>query len=242
MNTMKTNRFPLMTAALLAVLGLSACTSIGYRCPLNETDDAEYPTACASMQDAMAGARKGTGGKTSVLMDDKGRLVPRELLENKPVKPLTAQSNEPYRAKSGDPVFNQPKVFQVWTGAFVDAEGNLHDGHTSWFSTPGRWAYGTVDRPGEVGNNTMRPALPDARPQGRVVKVDRDGREITSQQQSAAPAQAQQAAPNTQQERDKAALQTLSSAAQSAANNAKATPARPAPAAGVTAPAVGLAD
>lgn len=241
MKTMMKNRFPLMTAALLAALGLSACTSVGYRCPLNEADDAEYPTACSSMQDAMVGARKGTGGKTSVLMDDKGRLVPRELLENKPAKPLAAQGNEPYRAKSGDPVFNQPKVFQVWTGAFVDAEGNLHDGHTSWFSTPGRWAYGTVDRPGEVGNNTMRPALPDARPQGRIVKVDRDGREITSPQPTQGQ-QAQQAAPNTQQERDKAALQTLSSAAQSAANNAKPAPARPQSAPGVTAPAVGLAD
>jgi hypothetical protein len=53
--------------------------------------------------------------------------------------------------------------------------------------------------------------------------------------------------PNSQQERDKAALQTLSSAANSAA--AKSQHAQPAPApakaptaAGVTAPAVGLSD
>ncbi|KVP40087.1 hypothetical protein WJ87_07850 [Burkholderia ubonensis] len=244
MKNLKSVRFPLLAAVLLGTIGLSACTSIGYRCPLNADEDSEYPTACSSMQEAMAGARKGTGGKTSVLMDDKGRLVPAELLENKPAKPLAAQSKEPFRAKSGDPVFHQPKVFQVWTGAFVDAEGNLHDGHTSWFSTPGRWAYGTVDRPGDVGNNTMRPALPDTRPTGRVVKIDpRTGTEVQ--------AQPQQSATQSAQDREKAALQNLSSAANSAAANAKAqaapqpqvTSVKPATAApGVTAPAVGLSD
>ncbi len=233
------NNRALLLASLLAALALSACSSIGYRCPLDGSEDSDSPTACSGMQDAMAGSRKGTGGKTSVLMDDKGRLVPRELLENKPAKPLAGQAGEPYRSKSGEPVFHQPKVFQVWTGAFVDAEGNLHDGHTSWFSTPGRWAYGTVDRPGEVGSNTMRPALPDTRPQGRIVKLDRDGREI----RDAAPAQAPAAAASqasSQQERDKSALQTLSSAARSLSPSAK--PVKASSAAGVTAPTVGLAD
>lgn len=243
MKTVKSARLSLLATVLLGTIGLSACTSIGYRCPLSTDEDAEYPTACSSMQEAMAGARKGTGGKTSVLMDDKGRLVPAELLENKAARPLAAQNREPYRAKSGDPVFHQPKVFQVWTGAFVDAEGNLHDGHTSWFSTPGRWAYGTVDRPTDVGNNTMRPALPDTRPAGRVVKADpRTGAVV----QAAKPS-----APQTAQERDRAALQNLSSAANSAAASAKSqaqqqreSPVlKPAPAApGVTAPAVGLSD
>ena len=246
MKNLKSARFSLLAAVLLGTLGLSACTSIGYRCPLDTDEDSEYPTACSSMQEAMAGARKGTGGKTSVLMDDKGRLVPAELLQNKVAKPLAAQSPEPYRNKSGEPVFHQPKVFQVWTGAFVDAEGNLHDGHAAWFSTPGRWAYGTVDRPTDVGNNTMRPAQADTRPTGRVVKVDpRTGVEVKPQQQGGAA--------QSVQERDKAALQNLSSAANSAAASAKGqaqpkpqpqvTSTKPATAApGVTAPAVGLSD
>jgi len=240
MNKLNT-RFPLLAAMLLGTLGLSACTTVGYRCPLENEGKAEFPTACASMQDAMAGAKKGTGGKTSVLMDEKGRLVPRELLENKVAQPLPS-TGEPYRVKSGEPVFHQPKVFQVWTGAFVDAEGNLHDGHTSWFSTPGRWAYGTVDRAGDVGNNTMRPALPDARPAGRVVKIDpRTGLEMQPQ----AAQQQAPAAQNNQKERDKAALQTLSNAANSASAAAKPQPsaaAKAPTAAGVTAPAVGLGD
>lgn len=235
MKNLNTARFPLMAVMLLGTLGLSACTTVGYRCPLEHDGEADSPTACASMQDAMAGAKKGTGGRTSVLMDDQGRLVPRELLENKVAMPLAGNA-EPYRNKSGDPVFHQPKVFQVWTGAFVDAEGNLHDGHTSWFSTPGRWAYGTVDRAGEVGNNTMRPALPETRPAGRIVKVDpRTGQEAQVQ---AKPQQG--AAQQTQQDTDKAALQTLSNAANSAAAKSQARPQQPA--SGVTAPAVGLAD
>jgi len=245
MNNIKTARFPLLAAVLLSTLGLSACSTVGYRCPLDAKDKSEYPTACSSMQDALAGAKKGTGGKTSVLMDDKGRLVPRELLENKVATPLTGQA-EPYRGKSGDPVFHQPKVFQVLTGAFVDAEGNLHDSHTAWFATPGRWAYGTVDRPGEVGANIMRPALPDTRPAGRVVTLDpQTGKPMAAQQkQPSAQPQSQQ----SPQERDKAALQTLSSAANSAASSAKpqpqpaATPVKPASAPGITAPAIGLGD
>lgn len=240
MKNLNTARFSLMAAVLLGTLGLSACTTVGYRCPLEHDGEAEYPTACASMQDALAGSKKATGGRTSVLMDEKGRLVPRELLENKVATPLSG-NGEPYRNKSGDPVFHQPKVFQVWTGAFVDAEGNLHDGHTSWFSTPGRWAYGTVDRPGDVGNNTMGPAVPETRPAGRVVKIDpRTGAEAQAKPQKAAEQP-------TQQDNNKAALQTLSNAANSAAAKSQAQPqqqaaARAPTAAGVTAPAVGLAD
>lgn len=251
-----TSARPMLAALLVSTIGLSACTSIGYRCPLDPDEDSESQTACSSMQDAMLGAQKGTGGKTSALMDDKGRLVPRELLENKTAKPLAHQNSEPYRAKSGEPVFHQPKVFQVWTGAFVDAEGNLHDGHSSWFATPGRWAYGSVDKPSDIGSNTLRPALPDTRPAGRIVKTDKNGDEIKPpaqqqpQQQQANPQAQQQTQPQNAQQRDKAALQSLSKAANSAAANANAksqpqpdVAAAQAPTANaVTAPAVGLGD
>lgn len=245
MKNLKTLRLPLLAAALLSTVGLSACISPGYRCPLESGKDSEFPTACSNMKDAMAGARAGTGGHTSVLMDDKGRLVPREMLDHKVAKPLAAQGTEPYHEKSGDPQFYQPKKFEVWTRAFVDANGNLHDGTTSWFTTPGRWAYGTVDRPGDIGANTMRPAMPDTRPAGRVVKTDARGTIVSAQSG---------AAPQTAQQRDKAALQNLSAAANSAAANAKAQQAQSQalsaanavmpsnPGTGVTAPAVGLGD
>ncbi|HDR9103500.1 hypothetical protein [Paraburkholderia sp. A3RO-2L] len=240
-------RLPLTAALLVSVLGLSAC-AVGYRCPLSEDEKPDSPTACASMQDAMAGARAGTGGKTSVLMDDKGRLVPHELLEKKVARPLALGNAGPYHEKSGDPVFHQPQVYEVWTGAFVDADGNLHDGHTSWFTTPGRWAYGTVDQPSGMGDSLMKPARPDARPAGRVVKVNpQTGEEIK-------PATT---APATPQAREQAALQNLSNAASSAAQRvgnktgqqagAQAQPvATPrvttSTAPSVTAPAINLAD
>lgn len=248
MKNLKTLRLPLLAAVLVSTVGLSACISPGYRCPLESGKDSEFPTACSNMKDAMAGARAGSGGHTSVLMDDKGRLVPREMLDHKVAKPLAAQNTGPYHEKSGDPQFYQPKKFEAWTGAFVDANGILHDGGTSWFTTPGRWAYGTVDRPGDVGSNTMRPAMPDTRPAGRIVKTDQRGNIVSAQSQSAPAVQ-------TSQQRDRAALQNLSAAANSAAANVKVQQAQSAAqaaaaavmpttptSAGVTAPAVGLGD
>lgn len=211
MNLTSRSRLSFFVAGLL-VSALSACTSIGYRCPLDESDSPEYPTACAGMQDAMNGAKKGVGGKTSVLMDAQGRLVPRELLESRAVNPLSAAaSREPYRQKSGEPVFVQPKVFQTWTSAFVDADGNLHDGRHSWFTTPGRWSYGTVDQPGNITNNLMGPSMPEAKPAGRVVRVDpQTGEPVAAPQgENVAP----KATPQTEKARDKAAQQTLSSTA-----------------------------
>lgn len=256
----------LKLAGILAGLAaLSACSSIGYRCPLDPTDSPDEVTACASMSDAMAGAKRGTGNKTSVLMDEKGRLIPPELLSKTPVRPLPDQAKGPFREKTGSPAFIQPKVFQVYTESFQDANGNLHDGHHSYFSTPGRWAYGTMDRSTNVGANMMGPTRPSDRPEGRILAVDpRTGLAVNpqqgGQQTRATPpsAAAQAAAVNTaagasqamsNQQRERAALQNLSNAANSAAANANAAnrqiqaqgqPSWPGSAPGVTAPAVQL--
>lgn len=236
-------RFPsfAIRAAALAVgaLVLTGCSSIGYRCPLDPSKKPESPTACAGLKEAMAGAKQGSGGKTSVLVDDKGRLVPPEARENRPAVPLSvAGEAEPYRTKSGDPVFHQPKVFQAWVPAFVDAEGNLHEGHHSWFSTPGRWAYGSTKASGgEVADNLMRPATPGELPKGRIVSSSNQG------QGGAAAGRAQAAAqPQTPQDSERAAMNSLSRAANNAANNQQARPAAPAAQAdaGVTAPAIGV--
>lgn len=225
---------------------LAGCSSIGYRCPLDATEKPEYPTACSSMQEAMSGAKRGTGGKTSVLMDDKGRLIPPELLKAQGKAPVFA-GNEPYRQKSGDPVFIQPKKFQAWTRATVDANGNLHDGHHAWFTTPGRWAYGTVDKPGVVGANTLSPSRPEPAP-GRVVS-DAEAQARAAQERTPQPnAGNVRAAPagNSTQEREQAALQNLSAAANSFSNPRNPQPkpaqAKQAAAPGVTAPELGLLD
>lgn len=233
---------------LAGVATLAGCSSIGYRCPLDATEKPEYPTACSSMQEAMSGAKRGTGGKTSVLMDDKGRLIPPELLKAQGKAPVFA-GNEPYRQKSGDPVFVQPKKFQAWTRATVDVNGNLHDGHHAWFTTPGRWAYGTLDKPGVVGANTLSPARPEPAP-GRVVS-EAEAQARAAQQRTPQPnAGNVRAAPagNSTQEREQAALQNLSAAANSFSNPRNPQPqpkpaqAKQAAAPGVTAPELGLLD
>ncbi|GBG14412.1 DNA mismatch repair protein MutL [Novimethylophilus kurashikiensis] len=242
--------------AVAASASLSACTSLGYRCPLDPNEKPESATACASMQESMDGAKHGAGGKISVLLDDKGRLVSPAMQQNKPAVPLAGAmpgAPEPYRNSSGEPVFEQPHVYQAWVPAFVDAEGNLHDGHHTWFSTPGRWSYGTTrDYSANSGGEAlMRPAMPGDRPAGKIVQTD-----------GKAPAQAQakkdakQAAQLSAQDKDKAALSNLSAAASSMGKpqptNAQpgaggqaplpGSAATPAPTGTVTAPAINLAD
>ena len=234
MTKMKTAYFSRPALALVAVLGLSACTSIGYRCPLDPSEKPESPTACAGMGEAMTGSKLGTGGKTSVLLDNKGRLVPPELLQNRAAKPLAAVAPpdaEPFRDATGEPVLHKPRLFQVWSASFVDEKGNLHDGQHSWFATPSRWAYGSVNKPGLVGDSTMVPAMPGELPKGRILPAATRN-----------PAN-HQVQVMTQAEQDKAALQNLSNAVESAHNQAQqkntaAAPGVPA----VTAPSMGLGD
>lgn len=219
--------------AMAAVMLVSGCSTIGYRCPLDPSDSPDSATACASMQDAMKGAKNGTGGKTSVLLDDKGRIIPAEMTSRSAINPLGSRTAEPYRQKSGTPVFEPPKVFQVWSAAFVDSEGNLHDGHHAWFSTPGRWAYGTVDKVGAIGANSMGPNRPDSVQGGRIVQPSGNGSNVmrparpgaggVSQTQSTKPAVNELSQPKSeaasQQERDAQALQNLANAANQAPNS-----------------------
>lgn len=228
-------------AAVLAGLALSACTSVEYRCPLDPNGKPTSSTACKGMDDAYQASKRGAGGSTSVFMDDKGRIVPREVLEGRAATPLSEAgkaANAGYFAPSGEPVFQQPKQFQVWSESFRDANGNLHDGHHVWFTTPGRWLRGTMDTPGAVGQNVLRPVQGSDRPQGRVVQADRNGNVAQGQ----TPSAAQQA----KKDGDAAAMASLSQAANSSANAAgnkaaqKVAPRQAA--AGVTAPSLNLND
>lgn len=210
---------PFMVLATLAgVLTLSACTSVGYRCPLDPSKRPDSPTACAGMHEAMAGARSNAGGRTSVFVDDQGRIVPPELMSGATATPLagslTAGGAGRYNPPSGQPVFNNPTVFQAWSSSFIDANGNLHDGRTSWFTTPGHWNEGTVNAPSPVGQNIMRPVNPNDVPAGPIVAVDRHGRPIDTAQQPAGFTPNQQVSPGMAADQGTAhALQALGQAA-----------------------------
>lgn len=241
--TTKLTRFRPLTL-MLALTGLTACTNITYRCPLDPGKTPDSPTACAGMHDALTGSKRGTGGKTSVLTDEQGRLVPQGLRENKPAVPLDAPlpgAAEPYRTASGEPVYEPGRKFQVWSQAFVDAEGNLHDGHHAWFATPDRWSYGSLREAESAEGGLLKPAQPGTRPSG--VKMAPDA--ARPPQHPAAPANPQVQA-QAQREKDKAALQNLSSMATSMAKpegQPAGAPTANAPAAtGITAPAVMLGN
>jgi type IV conjugative transfer system lipoprotein TraV len=60
----------------------------------------------------------------------------------------------------GKPVFVPPKVHRVWTAPWTDAEGQLHGGEYVYFTTPGKWSYGSLRAPGEA-SGVFRPVLED---------------------------------------------------------------------------------
>lgn len=206
---MNTTSSPLITsrrltylgATLAAVVTLSACSSVGYRCPLDPKEQAKSPTACVSMQDAMKGAVNGTGGKTSVILDDQGRIVPVERSIRNPAEHMRVAAPAQPGVKpgpSGQPVYQNPQVYQVWSSSFEDSNGHFHDGQHSWFATKGKWTQGSADSPNSVGRNIMRPTFPDDKPKGTILPTDRHGNPITMPAQQA-PVQYQ---PVTQPDKD----------------------------------------
>lgn len=233
MNSINNKSRPLAALALVAITaGLTACANVAYRCPLDSSEKADSPTACVGMAQSLDAAKKGLGGKQSVLLDEKGKLVTSET--NKRGLQVIRGSDEPYAEPSGSPQYEQPKVFQAWTPAYIDKSGNLHDGRNSYFATPGEWRYGTVSnvngRGGEVGENLLRPARVGDLPSGRVISPA----ELSSKKVLTTPAVA--AAPS-----EKVVLQNLSDSAQRAAAQTPAQGSKQA-APGVTAPGVKLSD
>lgn len=197
----------LILAGLIGAAGLTGCMHTEYRCPLDPGKSPESATACAGMHDAITAARKSEGGKTSVLLDEKGRRVPTGLVEGKPAVPVAAGSPEPYRDADGNPIYEQAKVFRTWTRSFVDAEGNLHEGHHAWFTTPGRWAFGELNAKGEVGDDLM---MRPARPTGTLPENQGSLRDAKDNK----PLGVQP--PPSKKDADKAALNNLSKAANAA--------------------------
>lgn len=226
--------------SMLSAVLLGGCANVEYRCPLDGSKPAS-PTACAGMKDALYAAKRGTGGKTSVLMDDKGRIVPNEVASNRSVAVLA--SPEPYAQSGGNPVYEQGSLFKAYTPGYQDGNGMLHEGRHSWFATPGHFKYGSVSVVGDggtvAGNALLQPSNPNELPSGRIVV--QDPKAVQGQKVLTAPES--KPAPS-----DKEALQSLSSATSKAATKAAAGKARPVSpgqnqaAPGVTAPGLGLAD
>lgn len=57
----------------------------------------------------------------------------------------------------GAPVYQQAQVHRAWTAPWTDADGVMHGGEYVFFTTPGRWTYGSLKASGGA-SDIFRPA------------------------------------------------------------------------------------
>lgn len=152
------NLRPLLLSALVLASGLLAACSTAptYDCPLVGAGAGK----CASTERAYAQAQSippGTVGNAQSVFQ-----VATPAVGAQPVAPpvIGALARTPGPGQTGMPVFQQPKVMRVWIAPYVDADGNLHSGEYTYFSTPGRWNYGTMKQPGDASSGMFEPAKP----------------------------------------------------------------------------------
>ena len=141
-----------------AAAALAACSSAprkpDYQCAIEDVEAAK----CASVQEAFAASNS---------MQPKGQSRVQSVFDSRvqgsaPVaQPSTAQpvfqgqlSNHPAPSTNGDPVFKQPEVKRVWVRPYVDGDGNLRSGEYVYFSTPGKWSHGGLNKPGAAAKAT----------------------------------------------------------------------------------------
>lgn len=160
---MKNTLILLTVSALLSACAGTSTRPGTYACPLNTTD----PSApCASIQDAYAASSKiapNPGYKVQSVFDPNAKQKADVSVQANGANPRGYFANGaqpvPSVGQEGNPVFRQPKVMRAWVAPYVDADGNLHSGEYSYFSTPGEWNYGTMKKPG-AASNVYSPADP----------------------------------------------------------------------------------
>lgn len=153
------NHRPLLLATLALASGLlGACSSAPtYDCPLVGAGAGK----CASTERAYAQAQSVPPGSVGATQSVFQVAVPAAGSRPEAVAPVIgALAKVPGPGQTGMPVFQQPKVMRVWIAPYVDADGNLHSGEYTYFSTPGRWNYGTMKQPGDASSGMFEPAKP----------------------------------------------------------------------------------
>ena len=255
---------PKLVAALLIASGFMAgCSSPSYRCPLSPEDAPDSPTACTSMQEALAGAKASAGGRNSVVTDDYGNLInevsgatSKKHYAGNPLISRMAIAQSGADSFKSAPAFEAPKVFQFWTPAQVDAHGVFHEGRQSWMATTGRWKAPGADGSGyqpsisahtqpqgfassEVSSVSsgyvLRPSIPTDSLSAKFMPAPKEVKPVASPVATPSPAATvpTPAAAAAKKEQKSSALNSFSS---SLVNSTQ----KPSP--GITAPAVGLAD
>lgn len=199
----------LVLAALLAGV-LSACASTPrgstYDCPLDTAEGAK----CASMEDAYRASKtmvKGGNSRVQSVFDRRVQASPSET-DATPVVGQLSNYGEP--GQVGMPVFKQPKVMRAWVAPYVDADGNLRSGEYTYFSTPGQWNYGTLNKAGDA-SGMFQPSKTGNLGYNASIQVKPDNRAPASAARPAAPPEAQAAAQSAQSSQQPARPQSDSS-------------------------------
>jgi len=137
----------ILPLSLAAIATLSGCASVQYECGLKPQPDAK----CASMQDAYGASNRGgsvADAKRQSVFEGSGKSAAATPAQDRPFF-RGEDSGFPEAGERGMPVFKQPEVHRVWVAPYVDSDGNLRTGEYTYFSTPGKWNYGTTKRAGE---------------------------------------------------------------------------------------------
>lgn len=145
-------------ALILAVAAtVAACSSAprkpDYQCPIEDVEAAK----CASVQEAFAASNSMQGqGQPRVQSVFDNRVQSRPAAVPAAGQPvfMGQLSEHPAPSTNGDPVFQQPEVKRVWVRPYVDSDGNLRTGEYVYFSTPGKWSYGDLRKPGAAAKAT----------------------------------------------------------------------------------------
>jgi conjugal transfer pilus assembly protein TraV len=151
----------MLPLAAVALASLTGCASVQYDCALKPQKEAK----CASMEDTYVAANRYSGEPDTQrqnVFDRSQKAAPsgKTATSDRPFF-KGEDSDFPEAGERGMPVFKQPEVHRVWVAPYVDSDGNLRTGEYTYFSTPGKWNYGTTKRPGE-GSAIFGPSKPGA--------------------------------------------------------------------------------
>lgn len=133
----------------VAMLALTGCVSSPkHDCPLNDKGG-----HCASLDQAYSAASgvEDVSQFQNIFETEKRRATS---------KNVYASEGYAQPAERGKPVFVPPKVHRVWTAPWTDSDGHLHGGEYLYFTTPGKWSYGSLRSPGEA-SGVFKPVMTD---------------------------------------------------------------------------------
>jgi conjugal transfer pilus assembly protein TraV len=151
----------ILPLAAVALASLTGCASVQYDCALKPQQDAK----CASMEDTYVAANRNSGEPDShrqSVFDRSQKSAPANKASTSDRPFFKGEDSDfPEAGERGMPVFKQPEVHRVWVAPYVDSDGNLRTGEYTYFSTPGKWNYGTTKRAGE-GSAIFGPSKPGA--------------------------------------------------------------------------------